>query len=113
MGNREARGLLEESPLIRVTVDARLGRSHLRVLTAPHVGGSGPVDPRAPAQWGEELELILNLDARPRIGSGGGSLEERIRRALASRRPPPEGCVFLAASRPHDLSAPPGSAMFA
>ena len=113
MGNREARGRQAESPQVRGSGAPGLGRCPRRGVTAPPVGGAGPGGPRAPAQWGEELELILNLDARPRIGSGGGSLEERIRRALASRRPPPEGCVFLAASRPHDLSAPPGSAMFA
>lgn len=105
MGTREARGRLEEAPLIRVTVDARLGRSHVQLLAAPYVGGSGPVDPRAPAQWGDPYELVLNLDARPRIGNDAASFEERIRRALASRRPPPEGCVFLTAARDHDLTS--------
>ena len=102
MGKRdEAMGILEEAPLVRLTVDEWLGKTLVRLLAAPFCGGHEPMDPRASDQWGEELPLLLtNDDPTNGLRRCGGPLSPRIAAALEARWPPPEGAVFLAAPLP-------------
>lgn len=111
MGKREALGILEDARLVRVTVDAWLGTSRLRLLAAPYRGGGDRMDPRAAEQWGEEHVLHVEVDGPPARSHGRLALGERILHALASRWPPPVGTVFLAAAETLDLPGASGPSL--